>query len=1297
MKKIFISSTRRDLEEERGEIIRYVDSLPDCKAIAMEKFSASKDRSKEQCLTELEHCNALILLIGFKYGSIDEEEGISFTEFEFNAAKKIGKAYMPIFVFVKTKNGEWNADEQDKDLYEKLNSFKSRLDNEIGWAAFETLVDLIGKVSLTLYNERIERESIETRLNLLIPYEEFFKPFLNKDNYFNHTYQFVGRENNIENLNNFISKDEKILIIQGRGGIGKSRILFEFSRCFKEYNEEWELFFLNEQIITSKENFPQLKPHDKFIIVIDDAHRINNQELLLLFNVLHKYPHSKIILSCRPYGFDYIKTVLNRAGVDPQEIYNTFEIEEMGSEDLEKLGLEVLGEKYKHLIKSLIQVADNSPLVIVVGGNLIKEKKIRPILLERQREFHDVVFNRFEDELIGKISNEIDKHLYKDILSLISSLSPINTDEEFFGRASKFLNIESYELIRIIDLMETTGILIRRGNSVKITPDVLSDHILHNTCLTTRGQSTGYANRVFQVFWDYSPQNLLLNLSELDWRVKQVVESDNLLSEIWVEIENNFKESSISRRQKILGYIERVAIFQPARALNIVELTINFTSEGLDDKESISNSQLTPNTVLYRLPPILENISHHLEYLTRCCEILWKLGKNDRRQFNNHPSHPMRVLSNLAKYERYKDLLFNSTILDFVENCFKDPKNHEYYNSLFDILDKLLSKEETDEEYEDHQITFYPFSVSYENTKFIRERALVLLSDSAKIETTKTKLRVFKSLYDVLWPPTGHHNRKVSENELDQWMPEIVEVLRIIENLVKTSKDPIVLIQVDSDLRRVSRALKEEQCRITDNIISLIPDSLDLKITRALWDEYDKYDRDIEIDYFEMLEKIESIKKQLTFELLKKCKDIERLIDYLEKKLDDLEKSGVQYNSDGFFIALSIADYKVAQEICQYIISNPGSILTTYFSALMYGIRLRDVEKTIELSRFALETNNKKIIYSLAQGYGRKPWSKSIDKDDIDIIKKLINHPDESIKNVAIRSLVILPDKWHQLAIRLALKVDIGDNQELANSLCFIFEKNRIKIENVRYLDINSILDKLVPINDIKHGAHYIPEFIRHCSSRYPHLIINFFFDRILYSKTKESSFHNRYEPLPNELRHEIEFEKHPNFIGILRKIRNKILDPDYRNFYISELFLEISDNFSPDSLKVLCEWIKSENIKKIEAVGSLISIAIRYVTQKPSDFVFSNLNVVKELLDNSYALNKDSYVKIRDRLIDAHFRVRMRYNLSEDSEDDIIIRRSKKILKELPEKSPTREFYYLLCKRANEFNNQIVFEDDFD
>ena len=76
--KIFISSTYEDLKEAREEAIRYIDRIGH--SVAMEKFFASNHQSKDGCLRKLQECDAVILILGFKYGSVDKAEGISFTE-----------------------------------------------------------------------------------------------------------------------------------------------------------------------------------------------------------------------------------------------------------------------------------------------------------------------------------------------------------------------------------------------------------------------------------------------------------------------------------------------------------------------------------------------------------------------------------------------------------------------------------------------------------------------------------------------------------------------------------------------------------------------------------------------------------------------------------------------------------------------------------------------------------------------------------------------------------------------------------------------------------------------------------------------------------------------------------------------------------------------------------------------------------------------------------------------------------------------------------------------------------------
>lgn len=73
MKKIFLSSALEGLVEEREGLIRLIDR--GWHVIAMEKFPADDTRSKDFCLERLQEADALVLILGSKYGSIEPKEG----------------------------------------------------------------------------------------------------------------------------------------------------------------------------------------------------------------------------------------------------------------------------------------------------------------------------------------------------------------------------------------------------------------------------------------------------------------------------------------------------------------------------------------------------------------------------------------------------------------------------------------------------------------------------------------------------------------------------------------------------------------------------------------------------------------------------------------------------------------------------------------------------------------------------------------------------------------------------------------------------------------------------------------------------------------------------------------------------------------------------------------------------------------------------------------------------------------------------------------------------------------------
>ena len=59
----------------------------------------------------------------------------------------------------------------------------------------------------------------------------------------------------------------------------------------------------------------------------------------------------------------------------------------------------------------------------------------------------------------------------------------------------------------------------------------------------------------------------------------------------------------------------------------------------------------THSDVLRQLPALLRQISYTLDYLPRCCNLLWELGRDDDRMPHSKPDHAIRVLTDLGGYE----------------------------------------------------------------------------------------------------------------------------------------------------------------------------------------------------------------------------------------------------------------------------------------------------------------------------------------------------------------------------------------------------------------------------------------------------------------------------------------------------------------------------------------------------------------------------------------------------------------------------------------------------------------------
>ncbi len=203
---IFISSTYEDLKEERQALVGVAlenNFIP----VGMEQFHAAPTSQWNVIVKMIDECDFYLLVIGGRYGSIDEETGISYTEKEYNYAKTKG---LPVLVLIKELSAitesEKDTGDDKYDKMQKLDEFREMVKDDkntvdfftdinklkyvasqtfrdainyandnAGWVRYRDIVDIINEEAEG--RNKINAEVVEHQQNMLEDMKEMFSQF----------------------------------------------------------------------------------------------------------------------------------------------------------------------------------------------------------------------------------------------------------------------------------------------------------------------------------------------------------------------------------------------------------------------------------------------------------------------------------------------------------------------------------------------------------------------------------------------------------------------------------------------------------------------------------------------------------------------------------------------------------------------------------------------------------------------------------------------------------------------------------------------------------------------------------------------------------------------------------------------------------------------------------------------------------------------------------------------------------------------------------------------------------------
>ena len=145
---VFVSSTWNDLSAHRASI-REALSARGLEFVGMEGILTTPSIPRDSTLAYIGRAGTYIAVVGWRYGSVDQATGLSFTELEYVHAVGQGK---PVVAFLADESVAVRPSELDaeQDGFQRLLAFRETLSRRHGAVTFTDVADLARKVTRAL-------------------------------------------------------------------------------------------------------------------------------------------------------------------------------------------------------------------------------------------------------------------------------------------------------------------------------------------------------------------------------------------------------------------------------------------------------------------------------------------------------------------------------------------------------------------------------------------------------------------------------------------------------------------------------------------------------------------------------------------------------------------------------------------------------------------------------------------------------------------------------------------------------------------------------------------------------------------------------------------------------------------------------------------------------------------------------------------------------------------------------------------------------------------------------------------
>ncbi|MFD8811958.1 hypothetical protein ACFV23_10850 [Streptomyces sp. NPDC059627] len=1017
---------------------------------------------------------------------------------------------------------------------------------------------------------------------------------VNKGSVYTHRWRLVGRAQTMDSLVPFATNGQgRVALLVGRGGVGKTKILTALCEALRDVEPAVEVRVLDSHSGVGPSGFKELPSTGNLLVIVDDAHEDTLPLEKIVSGVRSVNGSANVLLSLRPYGLAHARRALAQAGLHASEA-TVIDIGDLEFDDALSLAGEILDEAARLHAPRLAAAARDCPLLIVAGAALINSGDLDPRSFEGDEQLHLELTDRLAQALTsvpasGQVPGEL--------LSALAAFQPVRLAEPKLRTSLEALTGLPFDVCaQHLETLEDAGVALSRGTTVRLVPDLLGDTLLvraarHNST----GLPTGYLVRAMEAAQGSALANLMVNAGRVDWQ--QDGGASGLIEPLWEQIMAAFRAADAHGRVNLLEVVAKVALFQPRRTLELATWAMGNPCAPVTAEVGFGLAHTWTDTdVRHALAPVLKPAAYHLEFLPQAAGLLWNLGRDDPRPMPQNPSHPLRILTELANYTRWGPTEYQRILIAQVERWLvRAPATPSVHQPL-NVLAPLLATEGHDEVWTPATWTLTLRRYMMEPTPDIlavRDAAMDLAFEELGHPQLERASAARTLIGNALSLPPGDLGPTPPDTVRQPWIPHLASTInRLHQYIVEHTLAPAILVAVRTELRWLAQYGPDGLRRPALGLLSGIPNSPDNELARAL--HGGPADPANYSDASDWHAAQESLFSDVTA-ILAEWPDhrIATRVDALLRENDSVfgTDSG---RARPFIWTLVSHRPSVGEAICERAMAAPESPLTSLMSVTLAALGQIAGGRAVHWGQTLTDMGHTELAREVAHAFGIQRRRGDLLDGEADLLRKLAAHGDSIVRRAALGAVQAIAAEHIALAVELLTASPVVETPDIN---AFALAIAGPPYSPLAWSDLakdqqESFLSALTTAQSI--DSHEIGLFLAELARAEPLAVIELLETRVERYASQPTA---RRFPLPFHWQVTPPFRDNGDFPALLRQIRDWLAaDPDsaIKHYFGANLFALVAGPYDTQITNVIDEYLDNSDPVKIKVTAAILSKAPR-------------------------------------------------------------------------------------------------------